>query len=327
MSTPGHRSRLARTRVRIARHLRWARREGVGRLVEEDQLDPRVRRRLAKARTQWRAANPGVAPNAQAVFLVGVQRSGTNMLMRGFETSPAFDVCNENDARAFTRFRLRPLEDIRRLVETDGHRWVLMKPLAESHRTPELLDRLGTPTPPKAIWAYRDVDGRVRSAVSKFGPNNLLALRAIVRDETDHVISVDAPSQEMIELIRDGLSEESLAWLRGLDLDSMDATAGAAAFWCVRNALYFELGLHERDDVILSSYERTIADPASAIVPLCTFLGVPFDPSLVAHVQRRGGPGATRLELPVAIRRRADELSERLAQAEREKAARFAGLS
>jgi sulfotransferase family protein len=323
--TPAPDSGFSRTRVRIVRHLRWARREGVGRLIEEDQLDPRQRRRLAAARKAWLAEHSGIAPNAQAVFLVGVQRSGTNMLVRGFETSPAFDVCNENDKRAFVRFRLRPLDDLRALIEGDGHRWILLKPLAESHRIVELLDLLGTPTPPKALWAYRGVDGRVRSAVSKFGPNNLLALRAIVAGATDRAIGVDAPSQEIVELIRDGLSAESLAWLRGLDLDAMDAAAGAAAFWCVRNALYFELGLHERDDVIVSSYDRVIGDPEGAVRPLCSFLGVPFEPALVAHVQRRGGPAAPPLSLPEAVRERCDELTERLAQAETEKAARFSG--
>jgi len=312
---------VRRLRVRVARHLGWARRQGVGRLIEEDQLDPRERRRLAAARQAWVRDHPGVAPGAQAVFLVGVQRSGTNMLVRGFETSPAFDVCNENDRRAFERFRLRPLPEIRALVERSGHRWMLFKPLAESHRTVELLEHLGTPTPPRAIWAYREVDGRVRSAVAKFGPNNLLALRAIAAGHTQRRISVEGPSREMIELIREGLSDESLAWIRSLDLDALDAEAGAAVFWCVRNARYFELGLHERADVILSSYDRMIADPDAAMRPLCAFLRVGFDPSLVAHVQRRAKPDARPLTLPAAIRARCDELGERLDRAEREKAA------
>lgn len=310
-----------RLRVRVARHLRWARRQGVGRLIEEDQLDPRERRRLAVARQDWVRAHPGIAPGTQAVFLVGVQRSGTNMLVRGFETSPAFDVCNENDRRAFERFRLRPLPEIRALVERSGHGWMLFKPLAESHRTVELLEHLGTPTPPKAIWAYRQVDGRVRSAVAKFGPNNLLALRAIAAGDPKRQISVAGPSQEMIGLIREGLSDESLAWIRSLDWDALDAQAGAAVFWCVRNERYFELGLQARQDVILSSYDRMIADPEEAMRPLCAFLGVAFDASLVSHVQRRGAADLPPLALPAAIRGWCDELGARLDRAEREKAA------
>jgi hypothetical protein len=324
MTNAGAPSWFARTRVRVLRHLSWARREGVGRLIEEDQLDPRARRRAVRAREAWRDAHPGVAPHAAPVLLVGVQRSGTNMLVRGFETSPGFDVCNENDRRAFVRFRLRPVDEIRRLVESSGQRWVLFKPLAESHRTAELLDGLGTPTPPRAIWAYRQVDGRVRSAVSKFGPNNLLALRAIVHGETARAISTGGPSQEIVDLIRDGLSDGDLEWLRGLDLDRADAAAGAAAFWCVRNALYFSTGLHERDDVTLSSYDRMVAEPEATMRPLCAFLGVPFEPGLIAHVTRRDAPGVAPLAMPAAIRARCDELTERLTRAEREKSARFA---
>jgi hypothetical protein len=301
---------LRRRVVRVRRHLGWARREGVGRLIEEDQLDPRSRRRMAEARRRWVTEHPGVAPGAQPVFLLGVQRSGTNMLVRGFETSPAFDVANENDARAFQRFRLRPLDDIRRLVESCPHERILMKPLAESHRAIELL-KLGTPTPPRAIWAWRNVDDRVRSAVSKFGPNNLLTLRAIASGQ-ERSISVDGPSQEMIELVRDGLSSDALTFVRGLDLEAMDANAGAAAFWYVRNLAFFELGLDRRDDVSLVAYDAMVADPERVMGELCAGLGLGFDEAFIAHMSRRGAGQAERLDLPRSIREACDELTDRL---------------
>ena len=48
----------------------------------------------------------------------------------------------------------------RRAIQVEGisyswHEYVLFKPLCDSHRTVELLEGLGTPTPGKAIWAYR----------------------------------------------------------------------------------------------------------------------------------------------------------------------------
>jgi len=304
------RERWRRWVVRVRRHLGWARREGVGRLIEEDQLDPRQRRRMAAARRAWVDAHPGVAPAARPVFLLGVQRSGTNMLVRGFETSPAFDVANENDARAFVRFRLRPLEEVRAFIEQDPHGHVLLKPLAESHRAIELL-AIGTPSPPVAIWAWRDVDDRVRSAVSKFGPNNLLTIQAIVRGET-RSISVDGPSQEMIELVRSGLSQDAMAFIGSLDLDGMDAEAGAAAFWYVRNLAYFELGLDRREDVALVSYDRMVRDPEDTMRALCRTVDVAFDPTLVAHIERRGATDRPALRLPAAIRTACDELTARL---------------
>jgi hypothetical protein len=313
---------LRRAWVRVRRHLRWARRDGVARLVEEDQLDPRARAKLRADRERWLSEHPGIAPNAMPVFLVGVQRSGTNMLVRGLETSPSFDVCNENDKRAFVRFRLRPVRELRSLVQSNGHRAVLFKPLAESHRIVELLDTLGTPTPPKAIWAYRAVDGRVRSAVTKFGPNNLLALRAIAEDRHDRDWSVDGPAQEIVDTIRDGLSPENTELVRSFDYDRLDAEAGAALFWYVRNSLYFELGLHRRDDVMISSYERIVTEPEPTMRTLCRFLGVPFTDDLIAHVDTRSAT-PPRLTLPDEIRRRCDDLEIRLGAAADEQAVRL----
>ena len=54
---------------------------------------------------------------------------------------------------------------------------MLFKPLCDSHRTDHLLDDLRTASPGRAVWVYRDVDGRVRSALAKFGDGNRQVLR------------------------------------------------------------------------------------------------------------------------------------------------------
>src|SRR5207244_1167709 len=66
---------LSRTWRRIRRHWRWARTEGIGRLVEEDQLDPVARFRRASEKRRWRRSH-AVAPRAMPVFVLGLQRSG-----------------------------------------------------------------------------------------------------------------------------------------------------------------------------------------------------------------------------------------------------------
>jgi hypothetical protein len=107
------------------------------------------------------------------------------MLVRGLERAPEFAVYNENSAAAFRRFRLRPDSVIRTLVDSSRHPYVLLKPLCDSHRTPELLDGLGTASPPHALWVYRSVDARVRSALAKFGDANLRALRDVAAGRDD----------------------------------------------------------------------------------------------------------------------------------------------
>jgi hypothetical protein len=293
----------ARLRRRVGRHLRWAREQGLGRLIEEDQLNPLERLPLASAKRRWRRAHR-VAPNAVPVFVVGVQRSGTNMLVRGLERSPEFEVRNENDGEAFDRFQLRPDPVIRALVERSGHRYVLFKPLIDSHRVHELLDRLGAPSPGRAIWAYREVDGRVRSSVAKFGDSNLQALRRVAAGDT----SIWQAG---------GLSAQRLELLRSFDLSGMSAESGAALFWWLRNQLYFDLGLDGRADVALAWYEATVADPEAAIARVCEFLDFPYRPELAAHVDRRATGARAPLALDGRVRELCDALQGRLAAAYR----------
>ena len=301
---PGPReSGAARLRRRVARHVRWAREEGIGRLIEEDRLDPLERIPLNRAKRRWRRSH-SVAPNAVPVFVVGVQRSGTNMLVRGLERSPEFEVRNENDREAFERFQLRPDPVIRALVERSGHRYVLFKPLIDSHRVPQLLDGLGTPSAGRAIWAYRTVDGRVRSSVAKFGDSNLQALRRVAAGDT----SIWQAG---------GLSTERLELVRSFDLSRMTAESGAALFWWLRNQLYFDLGLDGRADVALAWYEATVAEPEAAIARVCAFLGFPFRPELAAHVDRRSSRARQPLALDGRVRELSDALEERLARAYR----------
>src|SRR5918995_1735117 len=258
-STPPLRWQL----FRIRRHIEWARTQGVRRLIEEDQLDPFVRIPAAIRRARWRRSHDH-RPKAVPVFLVGVQRSGTNMLTRGLERAPEVEVHNENDRKAFARFRLRPEPVIRAIVEGSKHAFVLFKPLCDSHRIPELLDELDTPSQGRAIWAYRAFEGRVRSSVAKFGDSNLRALRRISEGTGSGLWQAG------------GLSEENLELIRSFDYDRMTPESASALFWFVRNSLYFDLGLDRRSDVTLASYEAMIGEPELEMRTLCAFLGLPY---------------------------------------------------
>jgi Sulfotransferase family len=291
---------LAHARARLARHVHWARQDGLARLIEEDRLDPRDRAAEAVRRWRYRRTNPQPPGQATAVFLVGVQRSGTNMAVRGLEQDPRFEVHNESDRRVFHRFRLRSDDVVRTVVERSRHPYVLFKPLCDAHRTDHLLDGLGLSRPPKAIWAYRSVDGRVRSAVAKFGDVNRRVLAQI------------AAGQALDSWQAQGISPETMDLLRRLDPASLSPESAAAVFWLVRNTLLFEQRLDGRDDVLVVSYESFVADPAGTMHPLCDFLGFPYDDRLVAHIDRRAAGSGSRLELDPRVRAACDALTERL---------------
>ncbi|MEV6494128.1 sulfotransferase [Actinoplanes sp. NPDC051633] len=276
---------------RVVRHVRWARTEGLRRLIAEDRLDPRVRIRTAWTKARWRQAH-GVPPGAaRAVYLVGLQRSGTNMLVRGLDEAPEVEARNENDRGLFHRFRLRGDDVLLDVLGRSRHLVVLVKPLCDSHRVADLL---ALSPGARALWMWRDVDDRARSEVAKFGDANLRALRAIAAGDTSiwQAGGIDP------------------ARLDGFDLETMDPHTGAALFWCLRNELYFDLGLDQRDDVLLVSYGRMVADPAAVAEQVCRFMGLPYRPSFAASVS--AGPPRPRLPIDPRVRELCDALTARL---------------
>src|SRR5437867_1830302 len=140
---------------RVARHAYWVRTQGLSRLVEEDQLNPVTRAERALAKWRWRRRHGRPPGSAMPVYVVGLQRSGTNMLTRGFEAAPEFEVHNENDRRVFDRFQLRSDQDVAKVIAASRHRFVLFKPLCDSHRVDRLLDDIPGGAHGSAIWVYR----------------------------------------------------------------------------------------------------------------------------------------------------------------------------
>lgn len=285
---------------KLVRQWHWARRDGFARWIEEDQLNPVDRARTALSKRRWRSKD-GVPPGeAVPVYLVGVQRSGTNMLVRGLEAAPEFEVHNENDRSAFDSYRLKPDEVVADLILRSRHRYVLFKPLCDSHRIDALLDTLPVPQRGKAIWAYRDVDGRVRSAISKFGDVNHRVLSEIARGE----------GRDRWQAQR--ISPDNLALIGEFDYATMSAETAAALFWYVRNSLYFDLALDQREDTFLSSYDSLIAEPEATMRSLCAFLDFPYYPALTKHIELRPNSRKPPLAIDPRVRAKCDLLTERL---------------
>lgn len=287
---------------RLRRQWVWLRQDGVREAVA-GQLEPV--RSLPNAVRKWRWRHrAGVAPGAAGpLFVVGVQRSGTNMLVRALAAAPEIEVHSENDRKAFHRYELRPDPVIASIIASSRHQFVAFKPLCDSHRVDHLLDELGTSTAGKAIWAFRSVDGRVRSAVKKFSDVNRQVLARIAAGSGSDLWQAQR------------LSSESLDLIRSFDYSAMTPESAAALFWYVRNSLYFELGLHHRDDVRLSSYDWLTSEPEAAMRAVCDFLDLPYSHRLVAHIHpMRATPSVA---LDSRIRDRCDDLYARLEAAAR----------
>ena len=290
---------LRRLRSRVARNVGWIREQGLGRVLEEKEIDPVRTVPVAVRKWQYRRTRPVPPGTARPIFVVGVQRSGTNMLLRGLGSAPDVEVHNENDRRAFERYKLRSLATVAEIVGDSRHSHVLFKPLCDSHRTDELL-ALPTMTAPRAVWAYRDVDGRVRSALAKFGDGNLQVLR-------EYAAGINTTRWHVRRI-----SPESAAFVRSFDYDVLTPESGAALMWLIRNRLFFDLGLDRRPDVHLVSYNAFLVDPAATMQTLCGFLELPYAPELVSHVAARPPTQVRPLDIDPRIRAACTELAARL---------------
>jgi hypothetical protein len=301
---PEDRTASGRARARVQRHLQWVRRDGLARVVEEDGLDPRVRVRSAVRSRRWLAHHAVPIGTARPVFVLGVQRSGTNMVLRGFEQDPAVEVHNENDRSVFDRFQLRGDAEVRATVHRSRHAVVMFKPLCDSHRTAGLLEAMvargpAVGGPARAVWVYRGVDGRARSAVQKFGDVNRRVLTEVARGE----------GRERWQA--QGLSEASLELIREVDPARLSAESAAALFWVVRNRMFLDHGLQLRPDLHLVSYERFVLDPEMEATALARFLGLEPGPAHWAHADRRAAY-VPRLDLDRRVRAASDDLEVRL---------------
>lgn len=300
---PENRSALGRAKARIGRHVQWAKEGGIGRLIEEDNLDPRARVKAALARRAWVKAHPNVPGGARAVFVVGVQRSGTNMLTSGLDAMPEVEVHNENDRAVFERFQLKSHQIVAETVAASPHQVVLFKPICDSHDTAALLDLfVGAEHPARALWAYRAVDDRVRSAVAKFGDVNQRVMARIATTGIDDSWQTGGMTPEVLEAIRQ------------CEPAGLDAESGAALFWWARNCLYFNAGLDARADVMPVSYEQVVTDPQGKLMQVCSFVGLPYRPQVSAHVDARAAARGHRAPLALDPRVRAltDDLGARL---------------
>jgi O-antigen/teichoic acid export membrane protein len=284
---------------KIRQNWHWGRTHGWRDLIEEHDISPLVRGRRALRKAQWRrSTKPDRHSQSTPVFLVGAQRSGTNMMAHGLDEAPEFQVFNEGNARAFDNYRLRDLSTIQSLIDRSAARFVLFKPLCDSHRAQELLDHFDPRG--RVLWAYREVDGRVRSAVAKFGDSNLRVLRACAAGNADDAWQVQ------------GISSENGDFIRSFDFERLSEESAAALFWYIRNSLYFELSLDQRRDAMLVSYDRFVSDPESIARALCVFLGLDYRHELIAHIRRRPQSRSRPVQIDARIRQRCTELQHRL---------------
>jgi hypothetical protein len=238
----------------------------------------------------------GVAPVRRHVFVAGMQRSGTNMMMEVLERSRETDVYHERDARAFINYQMQPRPVIHSLAARSPAPVFVIKSLCELQELRTLLDEF---TPAQAIWVVRDYEDVVNSMLVSF------------RNQAKQVQRI-AADRNGSGWLGTGMSEETHTLVRQLVHPYLGDASAAALQWYFRNILLFEQGLDQDPRVLLVAYEALVSEPHQNFRAVFDFLGLPYRPEIAAGVFA----GSIRRQRPPpiepAVREQCEQLRDRL---------------
>lgn len=211
----------------------------------------------------------GRAPrDKRCLFVGGVQRSGTNLLMQILDRSLETDVYHESDPRAFDNFLMRDEETIGALVARSNAPVVVFKALCELQHLQRLRQRF---EPSRIVWIYRDYHDVANSMIAAF--------RTV--PETVREVARNGPEAGWWG---EGLSDETLNWLRSMvDRDPDRHTCGAL-LWYIRNSLFFENGLDRDPRVLVIRYEDLVSRPEAVLRSVSRFAGIRYSQRFPARV-------------------------------------------
>lgn len=218
--------------------------------------------RLIHSRAHWRAR---LRPSAetQPVFVLGCQRSGTTALARMLGLGSEVRRYEEGDPAYFILEdapRLLDLEMVATRLGTERNRFTLIKPLCESQRANELLDRF-----PHAqiVWIFRHYSACIASHVRYYRAQH---------DAVQYVQDIVNPAANSWKCV--GLSMQARARLAVYQHVRLTPESAYAIYWLARNLLYFNIIRTGR--VHLVNYEELIEAPQAHSRQIFRTLGVPY---------------------------------------------------
>lgn len=223
--------------------------------------------RLQERRRKWEQLRrtPHPTTEKRPVFVVGCNRSGTNMVCAAIGKSPHGMAYQESEfSLAFTAYYLRADWIIERLIRHTPAPIVSFGSILDSQFTDDLLSRFEGA---RAIWVYRRYEDVANSSARKRWGYHLNDLaRWVARGELERLGArgkrISADTVQLIgKLFREDLSKED----------------GACLYWYMRNQLYFDLNLHMDPRVLIVQYEDTVLNQERAFRRIFDFLGFPYD--------------------------------------------------
>ena len=234
-------------------------------------------------------------PVAQHVFVAGMQRSGTNLLMDVLDASADTQVFHETDPRAFERYEMRDLAVIQQLAQRCPAPVFVIKALCELDRIKPLMDRFA---PARTLWVVRDWRDSVNSAVKSFGNFVPQWKRLSQGDDSDWRGR--------------GMSSATRELRAALYRPDASEAEGAAIMWFYRNVLFFEQQLAADPRVQVVFYEDMVQHPMREVAAVYDFLGLRgFNSRIAGRIHARSVKHRSPSDIAPAVMSLCDELLAR----------------
>lgn len=218
------------------------------------------------------------AAHPRIVWVFGCQRSGTTMLRSfiGFdprvndqgEGDPPFFHQQENDHPDY--IRLIPDDEIETLVQNQRSEVVLIKPLHDSQRAADLLDRFHDS---KGVWIFRDYHEVILSHLTYYKG------RYEGLPYVKPLLELDDASWKA-----QGLGEEMRTFIEQHRSLATTPTAAFALFWLARNSLLFS---RPHDRLIALGYKQLVQQPRECLAILSQHIGLDLDPRFTQFPEHR----------------------------------------
>ncbi len=239
------------------------------------------------------------APRTRPVFVLGSQRSGTRLPLVVLERSPDIITYSEGSSRFFDRVLLKDDDIVTQRLRESRFPVVVLKPICESHRALQLLERFEAA---RAIWIFRSFQDTVNSVSARWRNG---------RDSLGHLASGNL---EKAGWRAGGLTEEKFDLVRRHYRDDMSLHAANAMMWYLRNSLFFDLQLEKRRDVLLVQYEDLVLEPQKSFSRMFRFVGLPFKDEFVKGVYSSSVKAKPFPAIPSSIQSLCEQLHDQLVE-------------
>lgn len=254
---------------------------------------------LAKRKYLWHRIRQagealGLCKSPDAIFLVGSGRSGTDIMAHCLDQSLNIRLINEYSPVAFDNWRLKSIDVVQKVVSTAGAPFVLLKPIVETQRVIELLDRFPGS---KAIFIVRDYRAAISSMVKFFGVAHVKTVQSWLDNDF-------AEFPQTPKALRDTIRE---IWQQ----DSSTQTA-SGLYWLLYNSSYIFLDMESNARIHLVSYENLVMVPEPALRKTCEFIGLPYKKAMHADIYSSSAECRDAPKLPPGLRQQCEKVWKQL---------------